>query len=260
MIKAMFSAASGMKAQETEVDVIANNIANVNTSGFKRSTTNFQDLLYVTQQIPGAAGTAGTSAPTGLQVGSGSRLVSTAKVFTPGNLEQTRRSLDIAIRGSGFFEIQDLDGNPIYTRDGNFQLDAQGNLVTAEGLRLNPGITVPQGASEVSVAADGTISALVAGNVQNLGQITLVNFVNPAGLSSEGSNLFRATDSSGSPTTATPGSEGTGTLLGGWLERSNVEVVNELVRLIVAQRAYEMNSRSIRVSDEMLSTTNQIVR
>src|SRR5262245_19166618 len=146
MIKAMYSAASGMKAQETEVDVIANNIANVNTSGFKRSSTNFQDLLYVTQQTPGAAGTNGTSAPSGLQVGSGSRLVSTAKVFTAGNLEETKRPLDVAIRGSGFFEFQDLDGNPIYTRDGNFHLDAQGSVVNAEGLKLTPKITVPQGA------------------------------------------------------------------------------------------------------------------
>ena len=261
MIKALFTAATGMRAQQARIDVIANNLANVNTTGFKKSNTAFEDLLYSTLQDPGAQNGDGSTRPAGLQIGAGARLVSTSKVFTNGVLEETGRPLDLVVTGPGFFKLTDLAGGTVYTRDGNFSIDATGALVNSLGLKLDPPITVPPGA-EVSVSIDGTVTARIQGeeNSQNVGQILLANFPNPAGLDSIGSNMMRETAASGAVIEGTPGSDGLGGLSQGFLEKSNVEVVNELVNLIVSQRAYETNSRAISAADEMLTTVNQIVR
>lgn len=260
MIKALFTAATGMRAQQTRIDVIANNLANVNTTGFKKSTSTFEDLLYNTLQDPGAQNGDGSTRPAGLQIGAGARLVSTSKVFTPGVLEETGRTLDLVITGPGLFKLTDLAGGTVYTRDGSFSVDANGDVVNSLGLKLDPGITVPPGA-KVSVGLDGTVTARVDGEEAstNVGQITLANFPNPSGLDSIGSNMLRQTVASGAAIEGTPGSEGLGALRQGFLEKSNVEVVNELVNLIVSQRAYETNSRAISAADDMLTTVNQIV-
>ena len=259
MIKAMYTAAAGMNAQQTEVDVIANNLANVNTNGFKRSQTNFEDLLYVTMRQPGSPVSNG-STMIGLQVGSGARLVSTSKVFTAGTLLETSRPLDIAITGEGFFELAGLNGERFFTRDGHFNLDANGAIVNAAGLKLQPEITIPPNAQDLSIAADGTISYTIDDTQQQAGQLTIVRFVNSAGLSSNGQNLFRLTGSSGDPVTEIPGQNGAGELRQGMIERSNVDVATELIELIIAQRAYEVNSKAISSSDEMLGTVNNMVR
>jgi flagellar basal-body rod protein FlgG len=259
MIKAMYTAAAGMQAQQSEVDVIANNLANVQTAGFKKSMTNFEDLLYVTMQDPGTKTASGTSVA-GLQVGSGSRLVSTSKIFSPGVLVETRSDLDLAIRGDGFFEVQGAGGERLFTRDGHFFKDANGDLVTAAGLRLVPAINVPREAVQIEISPDGFVSYVLGDAFQQIGQISLVRFTNPAGLSSEGGNLFRATSNSGDPITVAPGTDQSGTLLQGYVERSNVDVAGELIALILAQRAFEVNSKAIRVSDEMLNTTNNLTR
>ncbi|HGY91753.1 MAG TPA: flagellar basal-body rod protein FlgG [Planctomycetes bacterium] len=254
MIKALFTAATGMRAQQTRIDVIANNLANVNTTGFKKSQANFEDLLYSNM------GDAGTQKPAALQIGAGSRLVSTTKVFAPGVLEETGRALDLVITGNGFFQLQDINGGTVYTRDGNFHADSNGDVVNSQGLKLVPSINVPAGAT-LAIAADGTISARVGDQAATqLGQLQLVNFRNPAGLDSTGGNLLRETAASGTPTTGTPGQNGYGTIVQGFLERSNVDVVNELVSLIVSQRAYETNSRAISSADQMLTTVNQILQ
>ena len=254
MIKALFTAATGMRAQQTRIDVIANNLANVNTTGFKKSQTNFEDLLYSN------LGDAGTQKPHSLQIGAGSRLVSTNKVFAPGVLEETGRPLDMVITGNGFFQLQDISGATVYTRDGNFSIDSTGQVVNSQGLKLQPNITVPEGAT-LAVAGDGTLTAKVGDQpATQLGQLQLVNFPNPSGLESFGGNLYRETVASGAATTGTPGSDGFGSMVQGFLERSNVEVVSELVGLIVSQRAYETNSKAISSADEMLTTVNQIIR
>jgi flagellar basal-body rod protein FlgG len=263
MIKALYTAATGMKAQQLSVDVIANNLANVNTSGFKKSQLDFQDLLYVTQQRPGLDVAAGFQAPTGLQVGSGSRAVSTSKLFTTGTIQNTGRSLDLAIAGDGFFQVQLADGSNAYTRAGSFQVDRDLNIVTSDGKRLVPSISLPQDTLDVTIGVDGSVNVRTAGSPTtqtNVGTITLVRFVNPAGLSSRGANLFEETPASGSPQTVTAGTQGAGEIQQGSLEGSNVDVVTELVGLITAQRAYEINSRAIRTTDEMLSTLNGLSR
>ncbi|MBI1849938.1 MAG: flagellar basal-body rod protein FlgG [Planctomycetes bacterium] len=263
MIKALYTAATGMKAQQLSVDVIANNLANVNTSGFKKSQIDFQDLLYVSYQRPGLDVAQGFQAPTGLQVGSGSKAVATTKIFTPGTLQGTGRNLDVAIQGDGFFQVTLPDGTNAYTRAGSLQVDRDLNLVTSDGKRLVPAITLPSDTTDVTIGADGGVAVRTAGapNSQTqVGQITLVRFVNPAGLSSRGANLFEESPASGSPQTVTPGTQCAGELQQGFLEGSNVDVVTELVGLITAQRAYEINSRAIRTTDEMLSTLNALNR
>lgn len=259
MIKAMFTAATGMRAQQTRIDVISNNLANANTAGFKKSLANFEDLLYRT--VEDATPADGVlSRPTPLQVGSGSRLVSTTKVFTPGSLEETGQPLDLTISGNGFFQLTDINGNQVFSRDGNFKTDAQGQVVNSQGLRLEPAIQVAPGAA-VTVGPDGSVYARVGDEQQtNVGQIQLVNFPNPAGLEAVGGNILRETPASGAAVQGQPGVDGLGRLTSGYLERSNVDVVTELVSLIISQRAYETNSRAISAADEMLTTVNQIVR
>lgn len=259
MIKAMYTAASGMQAQQTELDVIANNLANVQTAGFKRSMTHFEDLLYTTLQQPGAVNSDG-SGMAGAQIGSGSRLVSTTKVFTTGTMSQTGGNLDFAIQGDGFFELQGLGGGRVFTRDGRFFKDANGDLVTAQGLKLVPNIKIPQEAVRIDVTADGTVSFQNGETTQEIGKLQLIRFVNPAGLSSLGNNLYEVTANSGDPQSVQPGTEGAGTLMQGMSERSNVDVASELISLILAQRAFETNSKAIRVADEMLSTSNNLSR
>lgn len=261
MMKALYSAATGMKGQQTTVDVLANNIANVNTNGFKRSRVNFQDLLYLNLR-PAGDSAQGVASPTGFEIGSGVRAVSTARNFSTGSFEQTDRELDVAISGDGFFQVTLPDGTTSYTRDGAFYQDSQGNLVTSEGYLLNPQITVPANTQSISFGNDGIITVTTADSTtpQQIGQIQLAMFPNATGLEAMGTNLFRQTAASGAPLQGNPGQNGAGTLTQGYLERSNVDVVTELVNLIVAQRAYEVNSRAIRTSDDMLSQVNNLVR
>lgn len=262
MIRALFSSATGMKAQETLLDVTANNLANVNTNGFKRSNVDFADLLYANIKQPGADQFVGQPAPIGLQIGTGARPVGTTKLFTPGSLDQTGNSTDLAIEGFGFFKVLLPSGDFRYTRDGSFHPDANGRLVTADGYALDGNITIPADVSPtaVTIGVDGTVAAIQNGNTLNLGTIQVYRFPNPAGLSSEGNNLYSASPASGQEVAGAPGTTGLGTLRQGFLERSNVEVVTELVSLISAQRAYEVNARAIRAGDEMLSNTSQILR
>ncbi len=260
MMKALYTAATGMKAHQFLLDVIANNLANVNTTGYKRVQANFQDLLYDKFVPAGAESSQGIQSPTGLQVGSGVRVVATSKVFSQGLPENTGRSLDWAIQGSGFFQITHPDGTIVYTRDGTFQLNSSGEIVSSEGLRLEPTTTVPTDVISVSIGSDGTISTQNSdGSAQTLGTVTLATFPNPSGLESMGKNLFRETTASGTPVTETPGLNGVGEIMQGFRESSNVEVVTEMVNLIVAQRAYEITAKAVKASDDMLQATNNIV-
>lgn len=254
-----------MRAQEMLIDNTANNLANVNTNGFKRSLLDFADLVYTTTSQAGSEVAAGQVTPTGLQIGSGVRPVGTTKVFSTGVLEQTTNQLDVAIEGSGFFKIQLPNGEFRYTRDGAFRTDAQGRLVTGDGFLVDGNITIQDGVipSSVAIGTDGTVTGLIAGAndaAVQLGQIQLVRFANPAGLSSEGGNLYAITPASGPEVQGIPQTDGLGALRQGFIERSNVEVVSELVSLITAQRAYEINARAIRAGDEMLSNSAQIIR
>lgn len=264
MLKSLYTTATGMKAQQTMVDMIANNIANVNTAGFKRSEASFEDLLYVTLQSPGlASGTGGAAAPIGTQIGSGTRLNGTTKVYSAGTLDPTGRPLDVAIDGEGFFAVTLPDGGTGYTRDGQMQVNSEGKLVTNAGHVLLPEITVPPDLLDINIDAEGRVSGRTSGNpdaAQVFGQLTIHRFINPSGLLAVGGNVARVTAASGQPTSSTPGLSGLGLLKQGFVERSNVEIVNELVSLIVAQRAYEVNSRAIQASDQMLSTATNIVR
>ncbi len=263
MMKGLFTAASGMKVQQVNVDVIANNLANVNTSGYKRTQADFQDLLYVVMKEPGAQTQNGFTSPSGIQIGSGAELVSTTKVYTPGVLEQTDRALDLAILGDGFFEVDLPNGQKGYTRDGALRVDGIGNLVTSQGFKISPPIVIDNAADKnITVAQDGTVTVRdqLTGATTNLGTLQLARFANAAGLRSGGGNLQYSTPSSGEPTLAQPGSGGTGTVGQNLLERSNVNVVNEMVNLITAQRAYEMNSKAIKVGDEMLASASNLVR
>lgn len=259
MIRAFSTAATGMTAQQTMVDVIANNLANVNTNGFKRSQVNFQDLLYTHMIEPGVEVSSGVIAPLGLEVGNGVRVSDTTKVFSPGELENTGRNLDVAIQGNGLFQVTSPTGELRYTRDGSFQIDGNGNLVNSLGYTL--GISGLADAKKVEIGADGTVSVFDAnGSRSSAGTIQLARFPNPAGLRSEGNNLLSETEASGAVTLGTAGQTGLGTLQPGFLEKANVQMVTELVNLIKAQRAYEMNSRAIRAGDDMLRTANDIVR
>ena len=262
MMRSLWAAATGMAAQQTNIDVIANNLANVNTVGFKASRVDFQDLVYQPYSEPGAATTEGTQMPTGVQVGLGTRLAAVQRIYSPGNLRQTGHSFDLAIEGDGFFQIMMPDGRTAYTRDGALKLDGQGRLVNSDGQPLDPEITIPSDATHVNIGSDGTVSVSVAGQneTEQLGQITLTKFLNPAGLTSIGRNLLLPTAASGEPVTGAPGSEGMGTLGQGFIELSNVSIIEEMVNMIVAQRAYEVNSKCIQVADEMLSMANTLHR
>lgn len=262
MMRSLWSAATGMAAQQTNIDVIANNLANVNTVGFKASRVDFQDLVYQTYIEPGAAATEGTQVPTGVQVGLGTRFAAVQRIYSPGEMRQTGNSLDLAIEGDGFFQILLPDGRTAYTRDGAFKLDGQGRLVNSNGQPLDPEITISPDAMHINIGSDGTVSVSVAGQneAEQLGQITLAKFLNPAGLSSIGRNLLLPTAASGEAVTGAPGSEGIGTLGQGFIELSNVSIIEEMVNMIVAQRAYEVNSKCIQVADEMLSMANTLHR
>ena len=265
MLRALYTSAAGMKAQELQIDNTANNLANVNTTGFKRSQLEFADLLYTTLEQPGTSASATELSPTGLQIGSGVRAVGTAKIFSPGSPQQTGNKLDIAIEGSGFLKVIAENGQERYTRAGSLRVGEGGVLVTPSGLQLADPVTIPDevNVDKVNIAPDGTVTAPVEGvpdAVNNLGSIRLYRFVNPAGLSSEGGNLYAATQSSGAEIAGVPTQNGLGSLQQGFVEGSNVEVVTELISLISAQRAYEINSRAIKAGDEMLSTSADIVR
>lgn len=262
MMRALFTAATGMIGQQLNVDTISNNLANVNTTGFKKSRVHFQDLIYETIKPAGTETTAGQIIPEGIQVGHGVRPASVAKVFTPGNFVQTGNPLDIVIEGDGFFRITLPDGTTAYTRDGSFKLDPNGVVTTADGYPLADGITVPQGYQQIVVGSDGVVSALLAGQApQNLGTIQLARFINPAGLDARlGRNLLLETEASGAAVNGQPGQDGYGTIEQGFLENSNVQTVEEILQLIIAQRAYEANSRVITSSDDMLQTANQLKR
>lgn len=262
MLRSLWTAASGMMAQQQNVDVISNNLANVNTAGYKTMRAEFSDLLYQTIKDPGASTGEGVQNPVGVQLGHGSKLVATYRIFTVGNLQPTERPLDVAIEGDGFFQIQQLDGTIAYTRDGSFKVGADGRLVTSEGLSLEPEITLPDNVQHISIGQDGTVSVLVTGEStpQDVGQITIAKFINPAGLRAMGHNLFTQSPSSGEPVVVDPGSEGTGTLSQGYIEMSNVSIVDEMVKMITAQRAYEINSKSIQTSDDMLGLANNLKR
>lgn len=260
MIRSLWIAKTGMEAQQTQLDTISHNLANVGTNGFKRGHVVFEDLIYQNLRQAGAASSDQTTLPTGLQVGLGVRPVATSRIFTQGNLQQTTNNLDLAIKGQGFFQVQQPDGTTAYTRDGSFQVDANGQLVTNNGYLVQPGITIPANAQTVTIAADGTVSVSVAGQSapQEVGQLAIASFVNPAGLDPKGQNLWAETAASGAPQAGVPGSNGLGTLQQGYVETSNVNVVEELVAMIQTQRAYELNSKAIQTSDQMLQRLGQL--
>lgn len=254
MERALWIAKTGLDGQQTRMAVIANNLANVNTTGFKRGRGIFADLLYQNIRQPGGQTSTDTLLPSGLMLGTGVRTVATEKLFTQGNIIKSENPLDMAIQGRGFFQVLRADGTEAYTRDGSFQLDSEGNIVTSNGLSLQPGFTVPDNTLSLTIGSDGVISAQVAGTTSptQIGTIQLADFINPAGLQADGDNLFLETAASGSPQTAIPGQSGLGTLIQGATESSNVNVVEELVNMIETQRAYEMNSRAISTTDQML--------
>ncbi|MDD2700503.1 MAG: flagellar basal-body rod protein FlgG [Sideroxydans sp.] len=260
MIRSLWISKTGLEAQQTQMDVISNNLANINTSGFKRSRAVFEDLLYQNIRQPGAQSSQQTQIPTGLQIGTGVRPVAAERIHTQGNLQQTGNQLDVAIQGEGFLQVLLPDGTTGYTRDGSLQSDSQGQLVTANGFVIQPALTIPANATSVSIAQDGVVSVTQAGSTAavQIGSIQLATFVNPAGLQSMGQNLYLETASSGTPSTNVPGTNGTGTVSQGFVETSNVNVVEELVNMIQTQRAYEINSKAITTSDQMLQKLSQI--
>ena len=260
MLRAFSTAATGMTAQQMMVDIIANTLANINTNGFKRSQINFQDLLYVEMQEQGTEVASGIKSPGGLEIGSGVRAASNVKIYTQGELQTTSNSLDIAIGGDGFLQVVMPSGEIKYTRDGALQINANGQLVTSGGYSIEPSISVPLDVTSITIEKDGGGNVTDSSGSQSVvGNIQLARFPNPSGLSSEGDNLLAETEASGTPTTGTPGDSGFGTIQSGFLEKSNVQMVTELVNLITAQRAYEINSRAIKAGDDMLQTANSIV-
>jgi flagellar basal-body rod protein FlgG len=260
MLRALYSAAAGMQSQQMNLDVISNNLANVNTTGYKKSKIEFQELLYQTTRAPGSEQSSGNVLPTGIQVGQGSRPVATSRVFTTGDLTQTGAPLDVAVQGEGLFEVQMADGTLAYTRDGAFKTDASGRIVTSDGLPLQGGFQpVPAGTTNITIAASGLVTYSGASSTTN-SQVQLVRFNNPAGLLSLGSNLYKETLASGTPELGTPGTNGFGSLNQGYLEMSNVKVVEEMVNLIMAQRAYEVNSKAVQAADEMMQQSNNLRR
>ncbi|HSI60387.1 MAG TPA: flagellar basal-body rod protein FlgG [Ideonella sp.] len=260
MFRSLWIAKTGMEAQQTQLDHISHNLANSATTGYKRSHAAFEDLMYQNLRQAGAPSSDQTQLPTGLQVGLGTRAVASVRNFSQGTLQQSTNTLDVAVKGNGFFQIALPDGSTGYTRDGTFQLDAQGQMVTNSGYLVQPGITVPANAKSITIAQDGTVSVTLPNEVapQTLGQLQLANFVNPAGLEAKGENLYSETAASGAPNTGAPGSTSLGTLQQGFLETSNVNVVEELVSMIQTQRAYELNSKAISTSDQMLQKLGQL--
>ena len=262
MLRALYTAATGMQAQQINIDTIANNIANVNTTGFKQGRAEFQDLLYQNIRPAGTASSSSTEYPVGLQLGLGTRPVATDRIYRQGDFRQTDNPLDLVIEGKGFFQVRTPSGELAYTRDGSFHLSQTGAVVTADGNPLEPQITIPADAQEIVIGSDGTVSVTQPGQAQaqQVGSLQIANFQNPSGLNGIGRNLFLPTASSGTATAGAPGENGLGRLNQGFLEQSNVNVVEEMVNMIVAQRAYEVNSRAVRVADDMLSQINNLVR
>jgi flagellar basal-body rod protein FlgG len=260
MIRSLWISKTGLDAQQTQMDVVANNLANVSTNGFKRSRAVFEDLLYQNIRQPGAQSSQNTQIPSGLQIGTGVRPVAAERIHTQGNLAQTGNKLDVAIQGSGFFPVLMPDGTTGYTRDGSFQTDAQGQMVTSSGFVVQPAITIPSNASSVTIGQDGVVSVTQPGSVApvQIGTMQLASFINPSGLQSNGQNLYLETASSGAPIVAAPSVNGSGTLGQGFVETSNVNVVEELVNMIQTQRAYEINSKAITTSDQMLQKLSQV--
>ncbi len=262
-MRSLFTAATGMIAQQMNIDTIANNLANVNTTGFKKSRVNFQDLLYETVKPAGTETTAGTTIPEGIQIGHGVRPSAIAKNYSPGTLIETGNPLDIAIEGDGFFQVEMPDGSIAYTRDGAFKLNQDGVVLTADGYSISPGLSIPTDATQIAIGADGTVSVMVPGNSapQNVGTINLARFANPSGLDARlGRNLLLETQASGAATIGQPGLEGMGMIEQGFIENSNVQVVEEIIQMIVAQRAYEASSKVIQTSDDMLQLANNLRR
>ncbi len=260
MLRSLWIAKTGMEAQQMQLDVISNNLANSSTNGFKRAHAVFEDLMYQNLRQAGAASTEQTTLPAGLQVGLGARAVATSRNFSQGGLQQSSNPLDVAVLGNGFFEVQLPDGTTGYTRDGAFQLSPQGQLVTNNGYPVNPGITIPANATGVTIGSDGTVTASIPGQTQpqTVGQIQIASFVNPTGLEPKGQNVYAETAASGTPNTGTPGQNGLGQLRQGFVETSNVNVVEELITMIQTQRAYELNSKAIQTSDQMLQRLGQL--
>ncbi len=262
MNPAMWISKTGVQAQDAKLQAIANNLANVNTVGFKRDRVMFEDLFYQVERQPGAQGEDGAAAPAGVQLGNGTRMVGTQKVFTSGSLQTTGQSMDVAIVGQGFLQVEGPNGRPAYTRAGQLQVNSEGRLTNAQGLRLQPEITVPANATAITIAENGTVSATVAGAAAptELGQLRLTSFVNPTGLLALGDNIYQETTASGAPTEGVPGADGLGKLKQGALEGSNVQVVEEMVDMIAAQRTYEMNTKVLSAADNMLQYLSQAVR
>ena len=261
MIRALWTASTGMQSQQVNMDVIANNLANVNSSGFKKSRADFQDILYQTSKAAGT-GVDGGEVPTGIQVGLGSRVAAVQKVFTTGDFQQTENELDVAIEGAGFFQVTLPDGTEAYTRSGALKKDSTGRMVSSDGYPIFPEVVIPESSTSISIGPSGTVEALLDGESipTEVGNIELVRFANPAGLKSLGRNLYAETPTTGNPTTGTPGEEGFGSLSQGFLEGSNVNIMEEMVNMIAGQRAYEVNSKAISTADEMLQMTSQLVR
>jgi flagellar basal-body rod protein FlgG len=261
MNPALWASKTGLDAQQTRMAVVSNNLANINTTGFKRSRPVFEDLLYQNVRQVGAQTSQDTEFPTGMYLGTGVRIVANEKLHTQGNLTQTGGSLDLAIQGQGFFEVLMPDGSSAYTRDGSFKIDAEGQMVTASGYQLQPPVTIPDDALSVTIGADGTVSVTTPGSTSptTIGQLQLTKFINPAGLEPRGENLYAESASSGAPQAGTPGLNGLGTLVQGSLETSNVNVVEELVNMIETQRAYEMNARAVSTVDQMVGYLTQSV-
>jgi flagellar basal-body rod protein FlgG len=262
MLRTLWTAATGMQAQTLNIDVISNNLANVNTTGFKRSRADFQDLLYQTLRVPGVVSSAGNEVPTGIQLGQGTRPVAIQKIFDQGDYKHTGGEVDLAIEGDGFFQVIQPNGETAYTRAGSFKINSDGQIVTSDGFLMDPEITIPSDTLDISIETDGTVSVLLSGQADpsEVGTIELARFTNPAGLRSIGRNLYLPSAASGDAVTGTAGEDGLGTISQGYLEMSNVSVVEEMVNMIVAQRAYEVNSKAIQTADEMLQMANNIRR
>ncbi len=261
MIRALWTASSGMQSQQVNMDVIANNLANVNSSGFKKSRADFQDILYQTNRVAGTS-TNGGEVPTGVQIGLGSRVAAVQKVFTTGDFQQTENELDVAIEGPGFFQVSLPDGSDAYTRSGALKKDSTGRLVTSDGYPLIPEVVIPENTTSIAISESGRVEVMLDGENEatEVGNIQLVRFGNPGGLNSLGRNMYAETSTTGAPVTGTPGEDGFGTLTQGFLEGSNVNIMEEMVNMIAGQRAYEVNSKAIKTADEMLQMTSGLVR
>lgn len=260
-MRSLWTSTTGMSAQNLNMDVIANNLANVSTTGFKKSRADFQDLLYQIMKVPGSPTSADTKSPTGIQVGLGVKPAAITKIFTTGDIVQTQNTLDVAIEGQGFFQVLLPDGNTAYTRAGNLKLDGEGRITTSDGYPIQPEITIPEDAREVTIGDTGVVSAILGSDTTSteLGNLDLVDFINESGLIAIGRNLFRETEASGAAIVGTPGTDGIGTLLQGYIEQSNVNLVEEMTQMITTQRAYEINSNVITTSDEMMKTVTNMV-